>query len=145
MKRILLCLTALAFSGCLARPAQQSMTETTPIAEAGPKASPTIDAKSMRDFQQEIRSMIFQLQQTITNTIQTTNYALDEQRAKVQSKWIRLGGLLLFALLGIFAGVALILLAAPSPETGKLKFLCYAAGFGLIVGAIAIPAALTLL
>ena len=124
-------LVALAWSlaGCaaLSKPANASSTTTA--------ITPEIHAESIEQLRQEFKTQI--------STVQTTNYALDAERRKleesrhareildVQSRATQM--------LALIAGALMFALAAPGPKDRMGKAILFFVGIGLTVAAIAGP------
>lgn len=101
--------------------------QVTPVATV----APAITAGDIKEIKQEIK----QVQKTIT----TTNYALDSERAKIETKRIRTAQVSELSIKAVLVGLIIFGLVAPSFLPERYKVVGYIVAVGIIVGAIMLP------
>lgn len=95
------------------------------------KVAPTITAGDIKELKQDIKQ--------IQNTVTTTNFALDKERAKVEKDRVRKYQVSSLSMNGVLVGLIILGLIAPSFLPKRYHFLGYVAALGIIVGSIALP------
>ena len=118
---LLLVLTVLP-AGCV-RPAQSA------------KPAATVAPKIVTGDNSEVLLAIKQVQ----NTVQTTNYALDGERATLERKAARDQQKLMFAWVGTLVGMLLLNLFMDSPVKNGRRWIAVLIAFGIIIGSLVIP------
>ena len=120
---ILVLALAFAMAGCGSHP----VNDVKPVATV----SPSITAGDIKELKQDIK----QVQQTIT----TTNFSLDKERAKIEAKRIRIAQIKSLSTMGVLVGLLIFGMIAPSFISIKYQAIGYIIALAIVVGSIMLP------
>lgn len=125
----------IALSGCASVPPGGA--EVHPVQTAEPSATPAVEAGDNARIWQEVRQSLTQIQHTLTTV--TTNYALDEERAKLErarqrdETKERVGGVV------AWIGIALLFFAMPTPVQGQWRAIIITVALAMVAGGNVLP------
>jgi hypothetical protein len=128
-----ICLICLILFGCgCVTPSKDVGTNT---AGANPTAPVRIQAGDNSEVLTKIEQRIKQVQESITNQ----NFALDDERAKLEAKRMRVEEKRYLSIAGLMVGFLMIALCTDSIVTGYWRGVVFTVAVSMIVGAVALP------